>query len=302
MWKPGLAALALSAVLWAAAEQAPAAEPFRTVGRGTVGQESAEDGSRLKWLPHRPTMPGPELGQPAPAQHQAAKPPTRLVQHSADSPFHDPFGDRRGQAEPTKPSNGGSVAPRGPDSGPADPAYPRSPAVRPQASPRSGQPLTLAEELGTQAPDLDYACPSLKELKPIGKLTYRTEPQAGEMPRDCTLDEKLFEPRQWAQTTFTWKASALCHKPLYFEDVHLERYGHSWGPLLQPVMSGAHFFGSVLALPYQAGMYPPNECMYTLGYYRPGSCAPYMLDPIPISVRGAVVAGAVWTGGIYAIP
>ena len=34
--------------------------------------------------------------------------------------------------------------------------------------------------------------------------------------------------------------------------------------------------------------------MYTLGYYRPGSCAPYMLDPLPISVRaGLMEAGVV---------
>ncbi|MDZ7615866.1 MAG: hypothetical protein U1E05_02615, partial [Patescibacteria group bacterium] len=130
----------------------------------------------------------------------------------------------------------------------------------------------------------------------------QTAPEAGEVPRDCPLGDKKYEPRLWAQTTFTWKASALCHKPLYFEDVHLERYGHSWGPLLQPVMSGAHFFGNVLVLPYKVGMDPPGECMYTLGYYRPGNCAPYMLDPIPISVRGAVVAGGALVGGVYAIP
>ena len=40
------------------------------------------------------------------------------------------------------------------------------------------------------------------------------------------------------------------------------------------------------SLPYKMGLELPNECVYTLGYYRPGDCAPYLFDPLPISVRG----------------
>ena len=93
--------------------------------------------------------------------------------------------------------------------------------------------------------------------------------------------------RQWLATAFEYHASALCHKPLYFEDVQLERYGHTAGPFRQPIISGAHFMISLLALPYQMGMHPPNECVYPLGYYRPGNCAPWMIPPIPLSMEGA---------------
>ena len=42
------------------------------------------------------------------------------------------------------------------------------------------------------------------------------------------------------------------------------------------------------------GVQPPNECVYALGHYRPGNCAPYLIDPVPISARGAAMqAGAV---------
>ena len=126
--------------------------------------------------------------------------------------------------------------------------------------------------------------------------------KSGEFPRDCPMGRGAFEPRAWAPTTYTWKASGLCHKPLYFEDVHLERYGHSWGPYIQQVFSGAHFFLTVPILPYKMGLYPPNECIYTLGYYRPGSCAPYLLDPLPFSIRAAVAQGGVMTGVAYLVP
>ena len=84
--------------------------------------------------------------------------------------------------------------------------------------------------------------------------------------------------------------------------MHLERYGHSWGPFLQPVISGGHFFLTVPVLPYKMGLALPGECMYTLGYYRPGSCAPYMLDPLPLSIRAALLEGGAWVGAAAVIP
>jgi hypothetical protein len=102
--------------------------------------------------------------------------------------------------------------------------------------------------------------------------------------------------------TWTWTASALCHKPLYFEEEALERYGHMAGPLAQPALSGAHFFLNIAVLPYKMGINPPNECQYALGYYRPGSCAPWILDPIPLSLRGALFQTTAVAAGITAIP
>jgi hypothetical protein len=121
-------------------------------------------------------------------------------------------------------------------------------------------------------------------------------------PYECTFGDTWHEGRCWEETTYMWKASALCHKPLYFEDVALERYGHSWGPYLDPLVSGAHFFGTLPVLPYCMGLHPPNECMYALGYYRPGNCAPYMIPPVPFSCRAAAVQAGVTTGAVFLIP
>jgi hypothetical protein len=114
-------------------------------------------------------------------------------------------------------------------------------------------------------------------------------------PFECSLDDGTTHAgRCWEQTTYMWKASAMCHKPLYFEDEQLERYGHSFTPCIEPFVSGAHFFATIPVLPYCMGVEPPNECIYALGHYRPGDCAPYMCNPIPLSCRGALFeAGAV---------
>ena len=120
------------------------------------------------------------------------------------------------------------------------------------------------------------------------------------LPVHCTPDDASPPIRDFALTTMTWTASALCHKPLYFQDVQLERYGHSAGPIAQPFLSGAHFFSSLALLPYQMGMYPPNECRYALGYYRPGNCAPWMISAFPLSKRGAI-SQAAFMGAMFGI-
>lgn len=122
-----------------------------------------------------------------------------------------------------------------------------------------------------------------------------------QIPYHCYADLQA-APRNWVASTFTYQASNLCHKPLYFEEVQLERYGHTAGPIKQPLLSGAHFFGNIAVLPYKMAINPPLECQYALGYYRPGSCAPWHIPPIPFSVRGALAEAGVWIGGIYIIP
>tara|TARA_R110002073_G_scaffold29177_15_gene92146 strand:+ start:7065 stop:8999 length:1935 start_codon:yes stop_codon:yes gene_type:complete len=122
------------------------------------------------------------------------------------------------------------------------------------------------------------------------------------LPKECLIEQVAYTERSWQSTTMTWKASNLCHKPLYFEDVNLERYGHTRGPLWQPVVSSAHFFVNIAVLPYKMGVHAPNECQYALGYYRPGNCAPWIKPPVPISLRGGLTQAAAMTGAFWLIP
>jgi hypothetical protein len=133
----------------------------------------------------------------------------------------------------------------------------------------------------------------------LGEADFAAVASAWELPDECVVETGIFTPRCWEPQTVTWYASNLCHKPLYFEHVQLERYGHSAGPIMGPVRATAHFFGCVLMFPYHTAINPPNECQYALGYYRPGNCAPWLVDPFPISLRGAARQGAVVAGGFY---
>lgn len=133
-----------------------------------------------------------------------------------------------------------------------------------------------------------------------GDLGYLSENWG--LPEECLIEQVAYTPRSWAPMTMTYKASNACSKPRYFEEVNLERYGHTVGPYLQPLVSSAHFFGNVMVLPYKMGIHPPHECQYALGYYRPGNCAPWIVPPVPVSARGAISQAAVMTGSFWLIP
>ena len=148
---------------------------------------------------------------------------------------------------------------------------------------------------------------ALKELRDDGldniELDIRVGGRPGnDYPCECRLEGEAYQPRRFASTTFTWKAAGYCRKPLYFEDWNLERYGHSRGVLADPWISAAHFFVSVPVLPYKMGVQAPWECVYPLGYYRPGSCAPWTCPAIPISARGFAVEAATITGIVFLLP
>ena len=152
---------------------------------------------------------------------------------------------------------------------------------------------------------VEIKCPEDNILKPIRGISYdiRLQPGAA-VPDECGLStDDYFPTRDFEQICFMWKASALCHRPLYFEEVALERYGHTLvREEFQPIISGAKFFLTIPILPYKMGLNPPHECVYTLGHYRPGSCAPYMVDPLPLSVRAGLIQAGVVVGGVAIFP
>lgn len=264
---------------------------------------TGKSGSQLKWLAAK---------EAKPAKSDSAVTPTQYAEPQ------QPPADLPSEPVPASPSDNGtsqkSTVPLPSDALPRTvPSKPKSAKSAPNTSP-SAPPkqnpyyspdglLPLERENGANPRGLfKESCPSPKDLKHIADLSTNITPPEGDLPHDCPLGNDPFVARNFAPITFSWNASGLCHKPLYFEDVQLERYGHMCGPWLQPFASAGQFFVTIPFLPYKMGLEPPNECIYTLGYYRPGDCAPYMIDPIPISVRAALFEGAAIVGCGFAFP
>lgn len=212
--------------------------------------------------------------------------------------------------------NGGGFEPVDPDPTPAPIRTPatqpgRTTTVVPRATNGSNGASRLPMTNPTPAPSVsgstvDNDC-DLITHRNIKELRYDITPKPHSvLPSSCPIDEEglgTFE-RNFQCRTVHWKASALYAKGgvTYFEDRNLERYGHSLSPALQPLISGGKFFLTIPVLPYKMGLTMPDECVYDLGYYRPGSCAPFQLDPVPISARGALMEAGAVLGGVILFP
>lgn len=183
----------------------------------------------------------------------------------------------------------------------------------PRELPQSNRPMTREEKADAKyLADLKEECAEgLNELriKTLSANDLHTRIDIAEkgtaledFPVACPIDSSEFMPRDWEEMYIAWTASGLCHKPLYFEQRHLERYGHTTGPYTQPFVSGAHFFGSLAILPYKMGLRTPDECVYALGHYRPGNCAPYMVPALPFTARAALFQTGAVVGTAAILP
>jgi len=277
----------------------------------TVSYSTGASGRQLKWLPVEPAQ-TEDAVQTAAVEPVGRRIGPRNVRRAISDAFADPFDDARAKpnaapgALPDSSSSQKSAVM--PPLGGAAPTFPLE-QPRPAGSiPKVIPPIlgpTIEKQLEVAVAPKGQGCPDPDTiLVPLTKkdILESVTPKPGDFPQWCKMGKDSFVPRSWAPTTFHWTASALCHKPVYFEDLQVERYGHTLGPWLQSVASGGHFFLSVPMLPYAMGLFPPNECVYTLGYYRPGSCTPYMLDALPLSIRAILFEGGAWAGAGFLIP
>jgi len=173
------------------------------------------------------------------------------------------------------------------------------PVVAQPAPLRTAQPATnLGVTLFSR--DFDEITTNIQQkVDRAGNMTLPTD--VAQMDRLFTEPgaEPLYSP---IQTYFAWTAPEIWHKSLYFDDIQLERYGQSRAPLLQPFLSGAHFFGTLPILPYKLGLNGPFEMTSNLGYYRPGSAAPCVGRRLPWEWDAALYEAGFWVGGVFMVP
>lgn len=169
-----------------------------------------------------------------------------------------------------------------------------------------------AHQGGESAPELEAAeiggrrrrVRHITEIEPFPNAdadrdirSYARE-QALEMGAD--YGSQPYAERVFPGLAAAWEPSNLFYRPLYFEDVPLERYGHTHG-LLQPIKSIGKFSVQLIGLPYQMTIDPPHTCNSGLGYYRPGDCAPHLHYQVPLNGKAALVEGLFITGMVFVL-
>lgn len=95
--------------------------------------------------------------------------------------------------------------------------------------------------------------------------------------------------------------TGVCHQPLYFEEVNLERYGTTFGRL-QPAISAVRFFARFPQLPYRATIDRPRICYYHRHPFEAGRCAPWERETPRWSARATLAESIAVAGVILVFP
>ncbi|MEO2036249.1 MAG: hypothetical protein ABGZ35_29600 [Planctomycetaceae bacterium] len=146
-----------------------------------------------------------------------------------------------------------------------------------------------AAVIGEIRPSFDYAWGDVEE----SSLPEDFSAIAADEPVSRTIGTPML---------LQWQASNLWYHPLYFEDPALERYGHTYSPLMQTLASTGRFVGQAATLPYHATLRPPNSREYPLGWYRPGEHAPYLNYRPAWNNEAAVNQALVVVGLVFLFP
>ncbi|MGQ0634347.1 MAG: hypothetical protein ACT4QC_07045 [Planctomycetaceae bacterium] len=156
----------------------------------------------------------------------------------------------------------------------------------------------------------DWDEETIEQHKAVGQLRARITPPEGDFPIDHatphfaqypTYLHGLGATRGFAAVPWSWEPTAVCYAPLWFQDINLERYGLNYG-CLQTAVSAVKFYADCALLPYKLVAESPCDCVYTLGYDRPGNCVPYRCYRLPWRTDAALFIGGVATGLIFLAP
>lgn len=186
-------------------------------------------------------------------------------------------------------------------------AWAAPPHLARSQQPLERPPMPLAgvpEPAITDCPPPDVRDELFKPLTQIPGSIPREEPD-GAYPVDCsqTLFEGIGPARTaGAESYFVWHPATVMYRTAYFDDVPLERHGQSICPTLQPVISGARFFGTFAVLPYKMGYQAHHEHVTDAGLMRPGSPAPCLRERLVWTPRGALLQASAVTGLVFALP
>lgn len=147
--------------------------------------------------------------------------------------------------------------------------------------------------------------------KPTRQIGLDVQPPPGRLPDDSFAElipaaaraPVAAEPtRGWGPAALHWAPSEIVHQPLYFDDQSLERYGQTFCPVVQPLVSGARFFGTFPVMPYLIGVDRPYDCISTAGYVRAGRCAPPVCERLPLRLDASLLESGAWVGFVFLLP
>ncbi len=169
----------------------------------------------------------------------------------------------------------------------------------------------FAEEIATPRSNALDSVTKADDISDPDGLTRRVadvpldiSPPEGDLPPDLAAqafrDERpVVEPR--TETVVAWTPWTICFRPLYFEEIGLERYGCSAGAA-QSSISAARFFFGVGLLPYKTISRLPRSCVCSNGFSRCGDAPPPGYEDCSFHIDGAAFEAATLAAIVLSLP
>jgi hypothetical protein len=261
-------------------------------------EASAQDAVPKPNDPYLPPLPPLEIGS---APQQSAQPDASGFYPPSNTPLPPEMVAQRPALGPAQ-MPGGTQFRTTPGTGPEYGAPPSPEMVKkPSELPKVTQILPYIDyepdpRVAKENP-CENQCPT-----PDGKPCRTKDGRILDCPKEISLSEQPWQPRTFAPSIYAWQASNICYNPLYYEDVQLERYGHSWPFFVQPFVSIGRMSIQAAGWPYFAVIDPPHSSVYPLGFYRPGECAPKLIYQLPLNLEAGLVEAGAITGVYFLFP
>lgn len=183
---------------------------------------------------------------------------------------------------------------------------PLPPTAPEEVAPLPASPQARRQPVKRSLPTEFRAIGELTASSQIGTSNAEAEVSPADRPPETLPAQEpiaMASNRSWS----TWAPaspmqSVSVHRPLYFEDANLERYGTSRRPRLQPLGSAAHFLGSAASLPYQMALQRPEQTYQYTHPFEAGRHGYRERTRPPCDRRAALVQASVIVGLVFFLP
>lgn len=164
--------------------------------------------------------------------------------------------------------------------------------------------ISIGNAFGDQPKAADRVAARLAQLhKPMANINVETNPTIDAPPNLArplmANGEPLFVSDDVGSTFLPDRYTAhFRHRPLYFQELNLERCGATYG-CAQNAVSAAYFIGNSVILPYRMAMDRADACVNHGGDCSSGRRYGCDIEPLEPSLGGSVNEAAAIAGFVF---
>ena len=164
------------------------------------------------------------------------------------------------------------------------------------------KPPPLEQDVALQQHEFKESCPTVKDLKHIADLSTNITPSEGDLPHDCPLGGAAFQARAFRALDLRLDGLRAVPQAAVFRGRAVGALRAHAGAMVAAGGLGRQLLHHHSDLAIQDGVGAAARVHLHARLLPAGRLSPYMIDPLPLSVRGALFEAGAWVGGVAIFP